>query len=204
MNASMREHHWEMTARKRRRPGAGECLLIPFDSSGAVDTAVPQPPTSLALETTSATGELADWLDDNFWVAMLQAWSNERLSIQILPTPEALLHEVVLHHLHMLRRVAPHWRLVGECYVNDLSQDGLLAQAALSPYHELRIRAGARSGQPQSGHPLRLEDALARIRRVQVANSRSTPIVVCDQPAATPPRPPSAAAAGVPMSKAGR
>jgi hypothetical protein len=182
MSARMRENHWEMTARKRRKPGAGQLVRIPFDAAETVVANPADPPAEIALEATGPGGKPADWLDDPFWLPLLQAWSHERVTVRILPSPRGLLHPVVLHHVRMLRRVAPNWRVVGHCHVEDLSAAGALADAALSAYHEIHLTEAADSGEPRQGHALRLDDALARIRRVQVASNRHTPIVVCSRP----------------------
>ncbi|MCB9849738.1 MAG: hypothetical protein H6817_03445 [Phycisphaerales bacterium] len=179
MNARMREDQWQMTAQKRRKPGAGAPRLIPFDGGEIQPVDPQQAPSEIALEATGPSGEPAHWLDDFFWVDLLQAWSRESMTIRFLPTPDALLHPVVIHQVNMLRRVATNWRIAGHCYVHDLAPDGMIAQAALSPYHEIHLIDGRREGSAATAHALRIEDALARIRRVQVANSRNTPILVC-------------------------
>jgi hypothetical protein len=74
--------------------------------------------------------------------------------------------------------VQPIWELVAECYLSDLSAEGRLAQAALTPYHEIRVIDAVRPGAPQSAHPLRMNDAIARIRQAQTANHRTTPVIV--------------------------
>ncbi|HRX86197.1 MAG TPA: hypothetical protein P5572_14350 [Phycisphaerae bacterium] len=196
MSAWMRENHWQMTAQKRRKPGAGAQLHVTADTSEPLPADAETPPSELLLEATDAAGEPAAWLDDFFWMSALQAWSNAPLTVRFLPTPHSLLHPVVLHHVSMLRRVAPQWRVVGHCHVNDLAEDGAINAAAQSPYHELHIAEGAREGEPRPAHPLRIEDALARIRRIQVANGRTMPIIVCVRPqhrAASPTTPTRAA-----------
>jgi len=175
----MRENQRDMIARQRRRPGVGAPLLVNYDHSGEIKPDPQRPPSEIALEATGTDGEPAIWLDDFFWVDLLNAWSRNSLTVRIRPTPNALLHPVVLHQVNMLRRVAPAWRVAAHCYVGDLGAEGVLAQTALSPYHEIHIIDGCRDGKRPSAHALRVEDALARIRRVQVANDRTTPILVC-------------------------
>lgn len=179
MSARMRENHWLMTAQKRRKPGAGAVIELAWDHTDTLTVDPACPPTELVLETTNDAGEPAAWLDDYFWMPLLQAWSESPLTVRFTASPVALLHPVVLHEVSMLRRVAPQWRLVGHCHVNDLAAEGAINAAAQSPYHEIHIAEGTRPGEPRPAHPLRLEDALARIRRIQVAAGRTLPIIVC-------------------------
>jgi hypothetical protein len=198
MNARMREVQRDMTARRRRKPGAGAPLMIPFDGLPSLEPDPNRPPSELSLEATGPSGEPAAWLDDYLWVDLLRAWGETPLAIRILPTPHALLHPVVLHQVNMLRRVAPRWRISAHCYVGDLAPEGHIAQAALSPYHEIHLLDQPAPHHATTAHALRMEDAVARLRRVQVANQRNTPILACARRAESAPGPASVARPATP------
>jgi hypothetical protein len=181
----------EQARRRRRRAIDGAVIEVPFDGPLEPLAALTEPPADLRLATTDDSGEVAHWFDDYFWVELIQRWGKVGLSITFLPTANALLHSVLDHHVRMLRRVAPIWRMTGQCYLTDLEPDGALPQAALSLYHELHIIDAPRNPALPSAKPLRVEDAMARIRQIQAANNRTTPIVVCCRP--TVPRSPARA-----------
>jgi len=200
MSARMRDQHWEMTAMKRRKPGSGEQIRIRFDSTETLAVDPSRPPAEITLEATGPSGDPAEWLDDAFWLTLLQAWSGHSLTVRFLPSPQVLLNSVVLHHVHMLRRVAPNWHIVAHTHVHDLAADGALADAAMTPYHEIHLVEAARTAHSARTTALRPEEALARIRRVQVANGRHAPIVICARPQSAP-RPVDTARAPLPPSR---
>jgi hypothetical protein len=78
MNARMREVQRDMTARRRRKPGAGAPLMIPFDGLPSLEPDPNRPPSELSLEATGPSGEPAAWLDDYLWVDLLRAWVKPR------------------------------------------------------------------------------------------------------------------------------
>ena len=182
MNAGMRKKQREMTMQRRRKPNAGLVVHIPFEGSDDFDVNNMEPPAELHLDATGPSGETAIWLDDYFWLELIRRWSAEPLTIHFHPTPKSLLHPTVIHQLKMLRRVAPKWRLVGHCYLDDLAPEGQIAEVALAVHHEIRIMDAAQPGDTHRGkqaHPLRIQNVVARIRRIQAANDRTTPIIVC-------------------------
>lgn len=183
MNASTYEIERLSTMQRRRRPGVVRLLQIPFAGVDELAIDPAEPPTELHIEPTGPSGETALWLDDFFWLGLIQTMPRHSLTVRFAPTPDALLHPVILHQLNMIRRVSPEWRLVGQCYVSDLAGEHRLAQAALSVYHEIRIHDAVRPGSSRTAESLRIEDALERIREVQAANKRTTPLIVCTDPA---------------------
>lgn len=195
MDARMRTDQRSDAVRRRRKPGEGRIVHIPFDGNVPPAPADAEPPAEIIIDATDAAGVSADWLTDYFWLDILQQWSSQPVVIRFQPTHESLLNPVVLHQVNMLRRVAPEWRIVGECYLSDLAVEGRIAQAAVTGYHEIRVLDANRPGAPNSGHPLRLEDAAKRFRQVQTASQKTTPIFVrcpvrtaaAPQPAATTP-----------------
>lgn len=198
MSAWMRDNERKAAMQRRRKPGTGRTLSIPFTGLARIpfDT---EPPTELHIEATGSSGEIAVWLDDFFWLDLLQHWPTRPLDIHFTASKNALLHPVLQHQLHMLRRVAPTWRLIGHCYTSELAEETTLRGAALSVYHELQVLEG-NNPNTTSGNAsatpdrpaMRLEDAAASLRRVQSENKRTTPIVVC-RPAEKPQRATSAA-----------
>ncbi|NOX59936.1 MAG: hypothetical protein GXP29_13915, partial [Planctomycetes bacterium] len=122
--------------------------------------------------------ETAAWLDDYFWMDLIQRWSDAPISIHLQPTPQVMQHEIINHQLNMLRRVVPHWRLIGQCYISDLEVQSVLQQTAVAVYHEVHILDGRRTDAPTSKPSLDVEEAIAGMRDIQRANKRSTPIFV--------------------------
>ncbi len=173
----------EQARPQRRGPGSGRCVHVAFDSEnerlGPEDG---EPPRELHIAATNAQGNLPVWLDDCFWLDVMKRWSSESIVVHIDATPGAMLHEVIFHQLCMLRRVAPKWRLVGHCHLSDLNGDEAVTMTALSPYHEVRVIDAMRSG-VSGARAIRVEDAMARVRQVQRANKRTTPIIKRYQPA---------------------
>lgn len=173
----MRSEQRRQANSRRRKPGDGRLIRIPFDGVVSAITEGAQPPSEIQIEPTNEAGEAADWLNDYFWGDLLQQWADEVIAVHFLPTPQSLLHPVIIHQTYMLRRITEHWRVIGNCYLSDLAAEGRLAQAAVSPYHEIRIIDGVRAGVPRPA-TLRIEDALARMREAQAAQGRTTPILV--------------------------
>ncbi len=180
MTTRIRESQREMTAQRRRRPGAGRTLAIPFHGLDDFIADPHEPPAEIALEATGQHGETAIWLDDFFWLSLLKPWSQYPVRIRFKNTPAGLLHPVVLHQLNMLRRVAPAWRLIAECGVDALADEARRRDAALSGYHEIHL-LGDNGGQtipiPELGN------LLAQMRQIQAANQRTTPIIACPRAA---------------------
>ncbi len=186
MSTMLRKEQRMSTMQRRRKPGNERCLQFAFDADGSlagIDGDVPQ---EIHLEATNNDADAAPWLDDYFWMELMQRWSDAPVSVHFQATKGSLLHGVIIHQLNMLRRVVPHWRLIGHCYLSDLEAEGVIEQAAVTVYHEIHVIDGRRPGAADSRHPMRIEDAIATMRKVQRANKRNTPIVVCRRPEAQP------------------
>jgi hypothetical protein len=179
MNSRIRDCEREMTAQRRRRPGTGRAIFIPFNGLDDFTADPSDPPAEIALEATGQHGETAIWLDDFFWLSLLKPWSQFPVTIRFHATPDSLLHPVILHQLNMLRRVAPAWRIVGECTADYLADPDRLHTAALSAYHELHVVDDPQGASPTSVTSSELDNMLAQMRQIQGANQRTTPIVAC-------------------------
>ncbi len=169
------------TRRKRKPPPHSHRLIVPFGGQGQIETPDDETPTEIALEVTDADGNTAPWFDDFWWTDLIDRWGDRKMTFHIAPTRLALLHMVVLHHLDMLYRVAPLWRVVGHAYRDDLRDADDIASLVKSTYHEVRItdqeRPGAiRSDRTLAGPPL--EEFFGQIRREQQRVGRTTPIMV--------------------------
>jgi len=193
MDAWMRKTERQEAKRRRRPPGEGRVIRIPFDGTLNAAADATDPPAEIQIEATDASGESADWLTDYFWVDLLGHWADEPIAVHFLPTPAGLLHPVLLHQTYMLRRITEHWRVVGHCYVSDLADQSRVAQAAVTPYHEIRVVDGPRPGVPALNLP-RIEDVIGRMRQAQSAQDRTSPVLVrCAPPTPTAvPEPPLA------------
>ena len=181
MNASIRTELRRATQRSRKPPGSQTRLRIAFDGGGRLGEAVVSAPIELNIEATNSDRQLADWLDDLWWTELLQRWGVDPVSVHIAATPGALLHLVVLHHLDMLRRVAPKWRIVGHAYADDVRTQNDIEQLAASSYHEVRFQDAARpgvNGSIPAETALPLSRLFGEIRRAQSALGVTRPILV--------------------------
>ncbi len=126
-------------ARTRRPPGplieiaalhdrAPDLSIVPFGAR-----------VDYCIEATAPDGSLASWLDDEWWIDVLERWSDTGMSIQIAPTPDAILHPILLYQLEMVRRVACDWGVVGFAHWSEFNSEDAMKQAARSPYHEIRV-----------------------------------------------------------------
>jgi hypothetical protein len=127
------------TQRTRRAPGEPGEVFVPFDGDGKIREDVVLGPVELTIEATDSDLDPPSWLNDDWWTDVIRRWAGCLVTVHIAPTPGALLHPVVLHQLMMLRRVTPHWRLVGHAYAHDISTDNAISEIAESPYHEIRF-----------------------------------------------------------------
>ncbi len=174
----------------RRRPGTAKERTYAAAGDGSHGPEGGAAPSDLYLEATDATGEVALWFDDVWWMEALKRWADQSLVVHVLPSEAALLHPVVLHHVAMLARVAPGWRVVGYGYAGEVGSDAAIEALATSTYHEVRFVDGVRAGGHGPSAPrfaLRVEDLFARVRRVQRQVGATRPILVRakSMPAAT-------------------
>jgi len=191
-------------AGRRQRPQPHCSIRVDASSDGSLGSKDPPIPTDLFVEATAPDGETAIWFDDWWWMECLSRWKNEVITVHIEPTPAALLHPVVLHHVEMVRRVASNWRIVGHCWLGELDLDASPDGIARSPYHEVRIiDAPMPDAQADANahRPARLQDLITAVRRAQKAIDRTLPMLARETalpvPAAATPKPRSAKNAAV-------
>lgn len=166
---------------RRRAPQEPLRIDLAFSGDGLIPTDAPPGPVALALETTDSAGELAAWLDDEWWADAIQLWGDRDVTIHVAPTPEALLHPVSLYFFEMVRRVIDNWRLVAYAYVEDFAEDEEMKRLAGALYHEVRFIDGPRPGVPRSDRftgDLSLETLFGRIRKEQARQGRGMPVLV--------------------------
>jgi hypothetical protein len=167
-----------------RRAPIGESrpsLRISFKGDTCPALGIESRPGELVIEATSPNGEIAEWFDDFWWTDVLNRWMNEAITVIIEPTPGAMVHPVVLHHVSMIRRVAPLWRIIGRGFPADLSRPGAIREIVRSGYHEIQLQDGAPGGQKDGKIDLEtrnLDEIFAEIRREQQQIGVQRPILV--------------------------
>jgi len=168
-----------VVATTRKPPNTPRQLAFAALGDGKLGDEEPSPPAEVLIEPTEPTGEVAYWLDDIWWLELLQRWAERSLTVHVLPSPAALLHPVVLHHLGMLKRVAPRWRLIGHGRCADFNGNGDIETLATSAYDEVRILAESGTGDSTgSKHAVRIEDLFRQVLQVQRAAGVLRPILV--------------------------
>ncbi|MHC4064786.1 MAG: hypothetical protein ACYSUQ_14665 [Planctomycetota bacterium] len=180
MNAWMRKQQREAAA-GRTRPAEPHRIAFPADGNGDPGPKDAPPPSELLIEATDPTGEVVDWFDDVWWMELLSRWKDDRLTVHILPTEAALLHPVVLHHVSMIKRVTPGWRVIAHGYCCDVNGDAAVEALATSAYDEVRLLDGARpnaAGTQLPAHALRVEDLFSRVRQIQRRQGTTRPVLV--------------------------
>ena len=123
---------------------------------------------------------LSEWFDDVWWTDVVQRWGDNAVTIHIAPTPIAVLHPVVLHHVEMIRRVSPRWRIVGYAYSNDIFIEEDIEILNSSLFHEVRFIDEPRPsiGTADRIEPIPLEKLFARIREGQARKRTSAPVLI--------------------------
>jgi len=167
--------------RRRQPPSAPHRVEVPFTGDGGFEAPAEDAPLELTLEVTNAEGEIAPWFDDFWWTELINTWGDRCVTIHIAPTPLALQHMVVLHHLEMLCRVARQWRIVGHGYRDDLDDADSIAALVKSAYHEIRIIDRPRPGFGIATRRLEgagLDELFGQVRREQQRLDRMTPTLV--------------------------
>lgn len=181
MDSSSQVEQRSATAGTRKRPRPQHMIRVAAASDGQLGPEGTATPTDVLIETTNADGDTAVWFDDWWWMECLSRWKNDKLTVHVLPSPAALLHPVVLHHVQMVRRVAPTWRLVGHCWLADLDLDAAPPALARSPYHEVRVIDAPMPNTSLNRNPNaapRIEDLLGGVRREQRALGVTLPALV--------------------------
>jgi hypothetical protein len=167
--------------RRRLAPGPANQVLATFENGASISDVPCGGSIELAIEATNAQGELAEWLQDDWWSIILERWWDRSVTVRVAPTVSALLHPIVLHHCEMVRRVTVGWRLIGHAYNDDILTDNDITTLADSPYHEVRFidqqRPGANRAE-RSESPAPLPVLFSRIRASQARRKITTPILV--------------------------
>lgn len=170
----------QTTQRSRHAPRTPVSIRATFAAGYEPDDHVIGNPIELTLEITNDENELAEWLHDQWWTRIIRGLADRCVTLCIRPTRGALLHPVVLHHLDMLRRVTPEWRLVGLAYLEDVTSDAAIEQVAGSPYHEVRFlgasRPGGASPDRSTEQPL-VAELFGRIHEAQAQEGVETPVL---------------------------
>jgi hypothetical protein len=179
--ADTRKEARRTTQCARRAPLEAVRINATYDNGGDLGDEVHAGPIELCIEATNADGQIADFFDDAWWLEVIERWADEQVTVKMLHTPAALLHPITLHHMEMVARVAPRWRLVGRAYVSDVTTDEDIVALAQSPYHEVRFidqpRPGP-AGSKRSIGTLPIAELIGRIRREQERMNASHPILV--------------------------
>ena len=169
------------TQRSRRAPGEPTEIFTPFDGDGDIRDDVVLGPVELTIEATDCEMTLAYWLNDEWWTDVIRHWAGCLVTVYIAPTPGALLHPVVLHQLVMLRRVTPHWRLVGHAYTGEIATDNAVSQVAGSPYHEIRFAVEPGPSKPRVDPgvlDLSIDELFSRVHQEQSCLGTTAPVLV--------------------------
>jgi len=179
MDLSAQREIRRMVESQRQAPREPARVVAAFDDGG-IGNDVVSGPILLMVEATNVQGELAAWLDDVWWTDVMEQWADCAVTVALAPTPGALLHPVVLHHVEMLRRVVPGWRIIGHAYGDDLATDEEIRQTANSPYHEVRVFDQRRPGFSPVGQgaPVAVDELFGRIRRDQSKTGTTRPALV--------------------------
>ncbi len=169
-----------LTESRRVGPRRAVSVLVPHGSHGALGRSAAPEIDELVLEATGPGGQPADWLCDEWLVLAVQAWGEQPVTVRLLPSPDALLNPVTLHEFEMLRRIAPRWRLVGEAYLEDFTDEKAVEAAAHSPYHELRVVDAPRPDRDDPGHGANwgIDRLFGLIRSIQQRGGATLPILV--------------------------
>ena len=181
MRAWMQNERRDTVAATRKRPAVPHQATFAADGDGKLGAQEDPRPTELLVEATDPTGQIADWLDDVWWMELLGRWKGRPLAIHILPSNAALLHPVVLHQVSMVKRVARGWRMVAHGYCCDVSGDPAVEALATSAYDEVRLVEGVRpndDSRPSPAHVLRIEDLFSRVRRIQQSRGATRPVLM--------------------------
>lgn len=173
----------------RRGPGQPHSLHFSHDCQGKLSKDIPHGSIEITVEPTDPDGMLSEWFDDSWWMDVVQRWVDDAVIIHIAPTPIAVLHPVVLHHIEMLRRVCTRWRIVGYAYNNDICTNDDIEAFVASHFHEVRFIDETRFGMAISNRmePLPLEKLFASIRNLQASKGAKLPVLV-RLPAGTGPK----------------
>ena len=170
----------KVAAARRRRPTGFQIIECAAAGDGSHGPDIGVCPEALHLETTHQDGQIVAWFDDNWWLETLRRWKDRSLTIQIMPTADALLHPIVLHELEMVRRLQTPWRLIGNCYLSDIGHPLRLPRVAVNHYDEIRVIdkdrpcCDAYEARPSK---LTLDEVFDQVRTIQSAEKVSAPLL---------------------------
>ena len=164
----------------RRRPTNDSRLEVTFDEVRVEGVVGDCRPAEVAIHATNSERVIAPWLTDGWWMELVSRWADDPLVVQVMPTPGAVLHPVVLVQMEMLRRVAPAWRLIGHAHAEELDSERAARIIAGSPYHEIRVPAAPATtvATPPPLRPARIEQVFSRIRQRQQQLGTTKPILI--------------------------
>lgn len=155
------------TGRRQPPPPVTRVVLRP-DGNGLFPETLEPGPIDLQIEATITRDETAPWYRDEWWTEVISYLSALDIAVHFMPTPGAIVHPVVLHHVNMIRRVVPLWRVVGHAYRDDLTLDHDIDALANSLFHEIRVIDARRPGAPASDRgvtDIGVDELFGRIRR---------------------------------------
>lgn len=180
MEASTLLERRKVAAARRRRPAPANVRVFRAAGEGEHGPESDIHPTELRLEVTFPDGRLAVWFDDQWWMETLRRWKDQALTIHLLPTPDAVLHPVVLHELEMVRRLQTPWTVVGHCHLSDVGHPLLMPRLAVSPYDEIRIvdaQRPAAEGYESQSAGLSLAEVFDGVREIQAGHHVAKPLL---------------------------
>lgn len=180
MDCEIRKQVRDTVINTRQKPGMPVSIHIKHDSNGDLGTNIQHGIIELTIEPTDPEGMLSEWFDDVWWTDVVQRWGDDVVTIHFAPTPIAVLHPVVLHHVEMIRRVSPRWRIVGYAYSNDICIEEDIEILNSSLFHEVRFIDEPRTsiGTADRIEPIPLEKLFARIREGQARKGTSSPVLI--------------------------
>ncbi len=168
------------TQRLRCPPREPILVRLTANGEGRIPDQPGQGPIELTLEVTHESGDFALWFHDDWWADLIERWGDEAVTIQIAPTPAALLHPVTLHQVEMARRVVPRWRLIGHAYLSDIAPQEIVLLARTF-YDEVRVIDAPRPTSARSStdrYDLSIEELFSQVRREQAELGTTRPILV--------------------------
>jgi len=181
MTSSWQPEERMVVEQQRRAPVSATHLVATYAHGARLPDNVAKGPLHLVVEATNADGNLAPWFHDDWFTELIGRFADDFVTLRIAPTPDALLHPCVWHQAEMVRRVLPHWRIIGTAYLSDIQTAEDVRAVAVSPYHEVRFFDQVRAGtylHARMSPPMTVEELIGRIRREQSAQAGRTPVLV--------------------------
>jgi hypothetical protein len=167
-------------SRRRRKPGGGLQCIVPATYDPANPPYAGHAPEELVIAATNAKGELADWCCEQWWNDRLSVWAHTSVTVVILPTPGALLHNTLQSMLFIIRRVAPHWRIIGQTDGAGLASSSAVDRVLNSAYDEIQFLIGQRVLEGKLGKARsfpRIANALGEAIAVRQSRNQTRPLI---------------------------